>query len=49
MGQLVLTKEQVEHAARRDGVQHPVISVIEYHAPQIAELRAEYDLSLIHI
>lgn len=39
MVQLVLTKEQVERAVRREGVQHPVITVLEHYEPQIAQLK----------
>src|SRR3989344_8374689 len=42
MIQSTLTREQVECASRREGVSHPVISVIEYNEPRIAQLHQAY-------
>ena len=39
MEQSSLTKEQIERATKREGVQHPVVSVLEYHEPRIAQLK----------
>ena len=39
MEQSTLTKEQVERATRREGIQHPAITVLEYHSPRISQLR----------
>lgn len=38
----VLTREDIERASRREGVSHPVVSVLEYNEPRIAEIHAEY-------
>ncbi|OGH17942.1 MAG: hypothetical protein A2868_03340 [Candidatus Levybacteria bacterium RIFCSPHIGHO2_01_FULL_40_15b] len=37
-----LTVEQVARAERRDGVSHPVLSIIEQHLPTITQLTEEY-------
>lgn len=38
----ILTPEQYARAERREGVQHPVIAVIDQHLPMIAELEQGY-------
>ncbi len=43
LGQPALTKEQIERASRREGSQYPVISVIEYHGPRIAQHNEEFN------
>lgn len=42
MAQPPLTRAEVERAANREGVQHPVISVLEYHSPRLSELSEPY-------
>ena len=39
---MILTREQVERASRREGVTHPVISTIECHEPEIAQFNSAY-------
>ena len=38
----VLTREQIESAERREGIYHPVITLIESYTPQIIQLNQEY-------
>ncbi len=40
-----ITKEQVERASRREGVSHPVITVLETYSPRIEKLNNEYLLT----
>ena len=42
MEQPTLTREQIERAARREGVQHPVISVLDGYAPRLAQFNEGY-------
>lgn len=42
MEQPTLTREQIERAARREGVYHPVISVLESYAPRLAQFNDGY-------
>ena len=38
----VLTREDIERASRREGANHPVISILGYHEPRIGGLNDEY-------
>lgn len=42
MEQPYLTKEHIQRAGKREGISHPVISVLEYHEPRILQIREEY-------